>query len=114
MKDEIVCVNLDELFKHRSKYQKNGKVVQTVYDHVIRKETHGNDCYFDLYKEMNSGLRLCCDGEQCKILEQTDVYVKLIDVENIDNEDLEGIDTTFMLSTEEFGIATFLIKEAIV
>lgn len=80
------------------------KPVQNISANI--KEPQGNDYYYDLYRELNSGLMLCCDGEQCKVLEQTEEYVRLIDVENIDNEDLEGIDTTFRLSSDEYKITT--------
>ncbi|MBP5359543.1 MAG: hypothetical protein J6Y69_10250 [Treponema sp.] len=104
--EEIECLDLGALFTYLGRYQSNGSVVQTCYDHVIRREPYGNDYYYDLYRTVNSNMRLCCDGEQVKVLERTDQYVKLIDVENIDDEDLEEIDTTFKLETNEFNIAT--------
>lgn len=109
MEEEIVCVDLQTLFKH---YEKTKGLSNDMYSDfvwldsgsfIIRKN---DDDYHDLYSSISGSLKLCCDGEQCKVLERTADYVKLIDVENIDNEELEDIDTTFKLSTAEFNIAT--------
>lgn len=107
MKEEIVCICTQALFIYLD--DNFGDYVFTKYNHCIRKEENPVDenCnYYDIYKNMDSGLRLCCDGEQCKVLEKTSDYVKLIDVENIDNPELSGIDTTFKLAIDEFKIAT--------
>lgn len=100
MNDDIVCLSLYELCKT---LPNDGKEYYTFYGHTIYKDGD----YYDLYKTSPGSYRLCCDGEQCKVLERTDRYVKLIDVENIDVDELEGIDTTFKLSIEEFEIAAF-------
>lgn len=109
MEEEIVSVSLQALFQSLCKSLCDDDATYTRYGHCIRREpcTVDSSCYYDLYRSSDSAYRLCCDGEQCKVLERTADYVKLIDVENIDNEELEGIDTTFRLSIKEFGIATF-------
>lgn len=104
MEEEIVCICLKALFDYL--YTGKEETVYLLGLYIRREPSSDGDFYYDLYKD-GSDLRLCCDGEQCKVLERTADYVKLIDVENIDNEDLEGIDTTFMLSLKAFGIATF-------
>ena len=109
MKDEIVCLCLKTLFQTLFTGMSSDDEVYTRFSHCLRREpnTVDGDYYYDLYKTKTSGYRLCCDGEQCKVLEQTESYVKLIDVENIDNEELDGIDTTFKLSIDEYNIAVF-------
>lgn len=100
--EETVCISLNQLYNSLEEKQDSfSSYVETKYG-LIRKD----DDYYDFFSGW-SNLRLCCDGEQCKVLERTTDYVKLIDVENIDNEELEGIDTTFKLSVEEFNIAIF-------
>lgn len=108
MEEEIVCVSLKALYKDTFAGMAGEELAHTSLMHVIRREPSpdGND-YYDLYRNTDSSLRLCCDGEQCKVLERTKDYVKLIDVENIDDESLDGIDTTFRLTLQEFDIATF-------
>ena len=110
MTEEIVCLDLQTLFETLYTSMSKDNEVFTVFSHSIRREPNfidkGYDYYYDLYKNGNSNLRLCCDGEQCKVLERKDGYVRLIDVENIDNEELDGIDTIFRLTEEEFNIAT--------
>lgn len=99
-KDEnIVCLNLGGLYNALQK-DAHASSVGIEYG-LIRKDGY----YYDFFSWW-SNLRLCCDGEECKVLEQTDEYVKLIDVDNIDDEDLEGIDTAFKLTIDEFKIAT--------
>lgn len=113
-KEEIVCLDLNSLYHHTLKQVMfNGETeddfdyVMTGAGHCIRKEGNPDGSpYFDLCRDDYSYLKLCCDGEECKVLERTDEYVTLIDVENIDNDELEGIDTTFRLSVKEFSIAT--------
>lgn len=107
MEEEIVCLDLQTLFECLYTGMCKDNEVYTRYSHYIRREPSpdGNN-YYDLYKDGYSSLKLCCDGEQCKVLERTADYVKLIDVENIDNEELEGIDTSFKLSVTAFEIAT--------
>lgn len=101
---DTVCISLLALFNELNRrYRFDSDTYATTY-HSIRKE----DDYYDLYKsDTGTGYRLCCDGEQCEILEITSHYVKLIDVENIGNEELEGIDTSFRLTLAEYNIATF-------
>ena len=107
MSEVYVCLNLQELYQWLYKGPSDYFAVCTKYSYEIRREENNADpedvCndYFDLYK-YDSNLRLCCDGEQCKILEQTEEYIRLIDVENIDNEELKGIDTSFKLSLLEY------------
>ena len=113
--EEIECLDLNALYnallarivKGDMTEDDYGYHVYTHFGHAIRREPapDGSD-YFDLYKNAGSCLKFCCDGEECKVLEKTDEYVKLIDIENIDNEELDEIDTTFRLSLEEFRIAT--------
>ena len=108
MKEELVCVDLNALYGWAVKSKARMCDVYSDYaecEHCIIRNKIDTE-YFDLYSDKYSGLRLCCDGEQCKVLERTADYVKLIDVENIDNEELRGIDTTFKLSIAEFNIAT--------
>lgn len=108
-KEETVCLDLMALYDHTEKkkgshpdsYSDNAVEVDLGFN-VIRKDGD----YYDLFRNKNSSVMLCCDGEQCKVLKRTDEYVTLIDVENIDNDELEEIDTTFTLSVEEFKIAT--------
>lgn len=103
--EETVCISLNQLYNSLEEKQDSfSSYVETKYG-LIRK----NDDYYDFFSGW-SNLRLCCDGEQCKVLERTTDYVKLIDVENIDNEELEGIDTTFKLSITEFNTAVFFIR----
>ena len=109
--EEIVCIDLAVLFNYLNNWGSED-YVYTDFNHFIRREKNVSNkgCdyldYYDLYKTDVSSLRLCCDGEQCKVLNKTDKYVELIDVENIDNEELEGIDTTFKLSIDEYNVAT--------
>ena len=103
MEEKIVCLNLQKLYEHY--INKEGDMFSDYVcgsNFIIRKQ----EDYFDLFKNSYSGLRLCCDGEECKVLEETETEVKLISANNIDDEDLEGIDTTFVLSKEEYKIAT--------
>lgn len=104
MKDKIVCLDLQALFLHYSSEIDEDGFSDYVYGShfIIRRQEE----YYDLFRDSYSGLRLCCDGEECKILEETETEVKLISANNIDDEDLEGIDTTFVLSREEYKIAT--------
>lgn len=100
--EEIICINLQAIYNTLEEHKDCfSKYVDTEYG-IIRKQ----DDYYDFFSG-TSNLRLCCDGEQCKILERTKEYVKLICVDNIDNDELKDVDTTFKLSLEEFNTATF-------
>lgn len=118
MAEETVCLDLMALYKSKvGKYKQEGfpGTFPGTYEwdcvdtdcHVIRREKSpdGSD-YYDLYRNCDSGLRLCCDGEQCVVTERTGEYINLVSVDNLDNEELCGIDTIFSLAPEEFEIAT--------
>ena len=110
--EEIVCLSLKSLYDFcRAKAKTTMCDAYSDYaecEHCIIRDNSAVDGgeYYALYSDRYGDLKLCCDGEQCKVLERTDEYVKLIDVENIDNDELDGIDTTFKLTLEEFDIAT--------
>ena len=109
MNENIVCLDLMALYEH-CKENKNVRAVSnpeaTLAEckYCIILNEAGTE-YYDLYRNENESVRLCCDGEQCKVLEHTEEYVRLVDVEDLDNEELEGIDTSFRLSIKEFEIA---------
>ena len=109
MNEDIVCVSLKALWDFLWNEERDEYERQTYFCFTLRREDNplDDDYYYDLYGSSYCGLRLCCDGEQCKIVNKTDSYIELIDIENIDNEELEGIDTTFKLSIAEFNAAVF-------
>ena len=110
MAEETVCLDLMALYESKvGKYKKEGfpntqewDCVDTDY-HVIRREKSpdGSD-YYDLFENCDSGLRLCCDGEQCVVTERTGEYINPVSVDNLYNEELCGIETIFSLAPEEF------------
>ena len=100
---ECCCLDLNNLYQ----FLHGESDAMTEFGYEVRREPapDGSD-YYDLMG--SNGLRLCCDGEQCIIIDRTAEYVSLIDVENFENEELEdaGIDTVFHLSEKEFNTAT--------
>ena len=84
-----VCVSLAVLWKNGARQTKHG--------YTIRRTEEGENEYFDLVKG-DDPLMLCCDGEECTIMEENDHSVILY------NEDSER---PFILSREEFGLSTF-------
>lgn len=103
-KEETECLNLGFLFE-QLEHDRDG-YAETEFGFTLRREAaEDGEFYYDLLGGETGGLRLCCDGEQCTVLEKTDEWVKLIDVENIGNEDLKGYDTSFKLSLKEFEAA---------
>lgn len=102
--EESECLDLGALFD--SLESDNGNA-GTAFGYTLRRDAAPDgQFYYDLLGGSTGGLRLCCDGEECAVLERGDGWVKLIDHENIGDPDLEGLDTTFKLSEAEFNIAT--------
>ena len=102
-----VCVDLGAVYGH---YWKEAHVddfhdeVDLYFCDDIKRSFQDDTTYYDIKR---GDLLLCCDGEECMILEETDSYVILVSVQNIGNYDeLKGIDTSFKLSIGEFKTAT--------
>ena len=106
---EFVCLCLYALFESLHG-DGDGDSVTTEYGYEIRRESapDGN-FYYDLLS--SSGLRLCCDGEECIVIDRTENYISLIDVLNFEDEEVEeleeaGINPVFRMSEKEFATAT--------
>ena len=106
--DAKCCLNLSALFNfclflgHGDEDE-----VWTMHGHTIRREAGEDGDYYDLYRKEPGSLRLCCDGEECLVTDvMPDAAIRLIDSANVGDADLDGIDTTFILSVEELAIAT--------
>lgn len=100
---EFECLDLGALFD--SLESDNGNA-ETAFGYTLRRDAAPDgQFYYDLLGGSTGGLRLCCDGEECAVLERGDGWVKLVDEANIGDTDLEGLDTTFKLSEAEFNIA---------
>lgn len=101
---EFECLDLGALFD--SLESDNGNA-ETAFGYTLRRDAAPDgQFYYDLLGGSTGGLRLCCDGEECAVLERGDGWVKLVDEANIGDSDLDGLNTTFKLSEEEFNIAT--------
>ena len=110
-KEKLVCLSFKALYEYCYKNKKICTVFNSVTaaecDYGIIINEDGLE-YCDFYKNEDGSLILCCcDGEQCKVLERTDKYVRLVYVEDLDNQKLEDIDESFKLSINEFDIAAF-------
>lgn len=101
---EFECLDLGALFD--SLESENGNA-ETAFGYTLRRDAAPDgQFYYDLLEGRTGGLRLCCDGEQCAVLERGDGWVKLVDEANVGDSNLDGLDTTFKLSEAEFNIAT--------
>ena len=104
--EETVTVSLKQLYEH---YARDGKEfshvgdnnVLTDFGRIRHTDEDGND-YYDLFNE--EGVLACCDGETVTLKESKDGKNYLI------NEQDE-YPTRFILSDEEFGIATMTRTE---
>lgn len=94
-----VTVFLGELFNHLKECELQDDV-KTKYGRIVYTEEDSRE-YYDFHN--NIGAVPCMDGETCNILEETDEYVLLDEVD-------EHI--PFYLSKEEFQIATLMDLEA--
>lgn len=104
--EETVTVSLKQLYEH---YARDGKEFSHVGDNNVLTDfgrirhtgEDGND-YYDLFNE--EGVLACCDGETVTLKESKDGKNYLINEE-------DEYPTRFILSDEEFGIATMTRTE---
>ena len=99
MKNKIVSIYLEEIFdKLATQDDIESDLVHTEYG-SIEKRIDNNITYFDFRNNTlpYEGI-VCMDGESCEVIEKTEDYVVLQEI----NERIP-----FKLSREEFKIATF-------
>ena len=111
MTDETVCIDLESLYEYqRAKAEGTSCDVYSDYVDCAYGIIWNEGDYYDFYGSRTGDARLCCDGEQCKVVERLkwggQKCVNLVSVDNLDNEELEGTETVFTLTEEEFGVAT--------
>lgn len=95
-----VTVCLEALF-NRLKEQDTDDYVATSYGH-IQKESDGNKEWFDFINDtLPYEGRACMDGETCEIIEETEEYILL---QEIDEQ------IPFKLSKDEFEFSTMLCR----
>ena len=93
MKNKEVTICLEALFNRLTGHDTEQDYVSTEYGH-IQKETDEGKEWFDLKTDDGTP---CMDGETCEIIEETEQYILL---QEIDEQ------IPFKLSREEFEIAT--------
>ena len=93
MENKRVTICLEALFNSLTGYDTEEEYVDTEYGY-IQKETDEDKEWFDLKTDDGTP---CMDGEICEVLEETEQYILL---QEIDEQ------IPFKLSKEEFDIAT--------
>ena len=94
MENKKVTVCLEALFNRLTGHDTEEEYVPTQYGY-IQKETDEDKEWFDFKND--DGNTPCMDGETCEVIEETELYVAL---QEIDEQ------IPFKLSREEFEIAT--------
>lgn len=89
------CISFETLYNNGVYKTKNNYIIEHTEQDYMRVHTD----YYDLYAPNNE--LVCQDGDECKILKIDDkgYYLHSIDDPNEDS--------FFILTKEEFGIATF-------
>ena len=94
MENKKVTVCLEVLFNRLTGHDTEEEYVSTEYGY-IQKETDEDKEWFDFKND--DGNTPCMDGETCEVIEETELYVALQEVDE---------QVPFKLSREEFEIAT--------
>ena len=101
--DKTYCISIQNLYENKKYYLDNGYYVE----HTAEENEDGSiyEDYYDLYARNNE--MVCSDGEECELIkkDKKGYYFHSINDTNLDS--------FFILTEEEFGIATmaFDVKE---
>lgn len=86
-----VCISLKELYENGHEHLANG-------GYIVKSSGGGKD-FYDLYSDgYDSGILICCDGEECNVVEQV---VSIVILENVNTG------KRIWLQTTEYDLAVF-------